>query len=519
MSSILKILNIQWGWVTPGTGNRNKSEQWNEHLRFLKQNNHPATKKLLVTHCGWWVDCDASNAVRRITGDNPEPDRSLTPLDKPSLNDLKKHIDNGCVEYIIYPYAACVAEATTGEGLLRSFRLSRDIALKNFENSPRVLMNHDAVYGLGWGTVQMPQIANIIGISISIGMNDETVEAPDGTRMRMLGRNPWREIEHFGKGLWEIIAYAKELAPSIKLFDNLDKWKFANPAVCDIELEAIAIDEYLKEVPAASICDSRTIGTKNWYGGTIDSLLQEQYAKSVEVRLPALEALAVLSGNHNSKIQEQITDLWKKSFILMDNHTLWQCHNYKAHYLPESQYLYDEMVALEKHLLGSESTTNEENIATFNPSPWKRNLIVEHGRNQYEFKNMPGWSSSSIKSSIKPTKKSDDDPYSLVNDQVAYKLNDSGEVIAFTDNDGRVEFDGLGRLTRIHETPDESTISLDTGDFLRDFSGSAALTTEIDLDDFLVDEVDFEVLDIVGDAFLMEVERIGHMVNQSVLNK
>ena len=64
----LDVAMIQWGWITPGTNDYLRLEQRDKHLEFLARPVTPASRHLLLMHCGWWLDSAARPAVRNLTG-------------------------------------------------------------------------------------------------------------------------------------------------------------------------------------------------------------------------------------------------------------------------------------------------------------------------------------------------------------------------------------------------------------------------------------------------------------------
>lgn len=496
------VLQLQWGWITPGTGDANRHEQSDAHFAFLAAPATPHTRHFLLTHCGWWLDRDATPAVRDLTGRNPEPNRHVTPCGPEVIRRLRRHMRGGRLDFAVYPYAACVAEATTGEGLLRSLRMSRDIAARQFGRVPRAVLNHDFTYNLDWGAAQMPAIARLLGFDVILAMEDGLVRGPDGVTLRVLGRTPMREIMHLGTTRARPVFHPLELTQNITFHRYLPEWQREFPALAKIDFRAVPLEEYLRRVPATALFDSREMGAKSWYGGTIDSLVQEQNAKSVEIRLPAIEALALLAGRPETAAR--LTDLWKKSFILMDNHTLWQCHNYKAHYLPESFKLAKETAALEATLLRPAKSSRAAMV--FNPTPWARDLVVEDGARTLRVPNVPGWGARAVARVAAPNR-TDRDTRTLANERVTYKLNARGEVVEARTAEGVRRFGGLGRLMRIHESGRPQRRIVRAGATLH-VEGALSAATEINLRGNPQEYVTLEIPDLVGAAFLLQAERL-----------
>jgi hypothetical protein len=513
------VFQLQWGWITPGTGESNRHEQSDRHFEFLSGPVTPYRRHFLLTHCGWWLDRRARRGVRDLTGRNPEPDRALTPCGPEVVRELRRHARAGRLDFAVYPYAACVAEATTGEGLLRSLRLSRDIARGVFGKPSRAVLNHDFTYGLDWGAAQMPRIARLLGFDLILAMEDGIAVGPEGTRVRVLGRPVMRELMRLGFAGRAPIFHPLELTQNIHWHENLGKLRAEFPALGDVELRSITLGEYLRRAPAKRLFDSRVMGAKGWYGGTIDSLAQEQNAKSVELRLPAIEALAVLARRAGPPVREEIEDLWKKSFILMDNHTLWQCHDYKAHYLPESAKALGEALALERGLLAGVGRPGARGplccaagvgstVAFFNPVPWAREVVVETGGRTLAAGRVAGWGVAvreAAECAVAP--RADDDPFTLDNGRAVFRLNRRGEVVEIGRGGRRQRFKGLGRLMRIHEAGGAERHALRAGQRFR-IEGALSASTEIDLRGEMVEKISFEMAGLGGAAFVLQSERL-----------
>lgn len=501
------VLQLQWGWITPGTGEENRFKQSEKHLEFLAEKATPATRHFLFTHCGWWLDRKVSPAVRNLTGQNPEPYRALVSCGPKVVRALCEYVRKGRLEYVVYPYAACVAEATTGEGLLRSLRMSMEIASDLFGRTPRAILNHDSCYNLEWCAAQMPQIARLLGLRFILAMNDGYVRSPDGATLRILGRMFPRPFVRWALAGNKPLYYPLELAQSVAFHRDFPKRQRENPTLAGLKLRAVTLDEYLRRVRPEKTFDALKMGTKGWYGGTIDSLAMEQNVKSVELRLPAVEAFAVLVGRHRAAIAARLSDLWKKSFILMDNHTLWQCHNYKAHYLPQSFKLLDEAAGLEAELLNPPKSVRST-VMVFNPTPWPRDLVLEEGGKSLLVRDVPGWGARAARCSFAAQKRGNHDVLTFSNDRITYRMNDLGHVVGIRTKNSRQEFAGLGRLLRIHEKKRIEKRLLKPGEPFSGFEGALSASFEIDLSRNPCSRITFKMTGLEGEAFLLQSRRL-----------
>jgi|GEM_PF-7028550 len=509
----LEILWGQWGWITPGTNQYLRHEQLDNHLAFLAQEVTPLREHMMVCHCGWWWDVDISEDVKRLTSGNPEPHRALEPTDRRSLKALARYVKNGRVEPIAYPYAACVTEATTGEGLYRSLRFSREIIKKAFGVTPAILTLHDGVYCLDWTTVQQPQISTLLGFKTLWSSIGGSVKGPDGSTQKMVFNEPHVNFGWYKKGDEQRVhGGLLEMHSQMGLVEKIEAGDEKYAAMDQFSVRSVTSERYLSRNKYPRVYDSRKMGSKSWYGGCIDSLLIEQNAKSVELRLPAVEALAMQSSGRSSrKLQQTLADYWKKSFILMDNHSLWQCHNYKKHFLPQSAKLSEAVQQTEEELLGGRSKGRGRNLAVFNPTPWKRDLIFNDGNRNRIAKDVPGWGTATLDrpGSNVVAGRQDNDPYTLSNGRVTYRLNEQGEVVSVKSDTGTQRFSGLGRLLRIHDKPQNEQMRINAGQTLKGIEGSASASVTVKVPKRVAGRSMQVVVDeVCADAFIIQADRL-----------
>lgn len=508
----LAVLVTSQGWITPGTNEYLRVEQLDKHLAFLREKVTPFTRHMILCHCGWWLDDGLRGDVLDLTATNPEPNRAMRPAGRAALRALAKYVAAGRLDFFIYPYAANVAEATTGEAMLRSLRAARDLNRQKLGVKPRLMAIHDYFYSLDWGAAQMPQMAAILGFDAILANAEGAVRAPDGTVVRLVGAAKTTSELLLGQAdPRRPHLFAQELHGSLETARMIGDPN--SPLTRDgvVDLKAVRLDDYLKLAPRKPIHDSRVMGSKGWYGGAIDTLLMEQNAKTVDLRLPAIEAVAVMMGTINRTTLEQINRLWKMSWILMDNHTLWQCHNYKAHYLPRSFAVKAQMEATEQALVAPRRRSDQPSkAAVFNPVPWKRDAVVTVGKTSVVARNLPGWSVSTIDTRAAAARRVPDrNTTTLANGRVRYTLNTRGEVTACERHGKRgIEreaFAGLGSLVRICEQPDGTEHQLRTGERL-DVEGAVSLETVVDNLNPRGWRTSFEMADLVGTAFLVQMD-------------
>lgn len=496
----LRVLQLQWGWITPGTCASHRRGQWDAYRRFLARPVRPESLRLLLLHCGWWLDAGASAWLRDLTRRNPEPNRSLQPCRGRDLAFLRAPIRSGRIEPVGYPYAACVAEATSGEALLRSFRFSLEIMEAAFGVRPRVLMNHDAVYGLDWGCAQMPQVARLLGISLLVAGVNGTVVTPDGTAVCAFGSTaPWHRALQAARSGGKPVFFSMELHQHLRFLDELRGGSL--PIRLRAPVETVGLDAYLAENRAPRRLDARGLGTKGWYGGVTDSLLIEQNVKGVELRLPAIEAAAALRGPVPAAIASRLVDLWKGVFVLMDNHALWQCHDYRRHCLPRSARFAREAADLEQRVLGHDPSGRRAFV--FNPVPWRRHVLLETPRGVMVARDVPGWGTAeAVRVDAKVRAGG---ARRLQVGSCRYDLNARGEVVRASVSGPPREFAGLGRLVEVREKPSRERVFLSGGEAVHGLEGSVSVSREVEIPRGW-SEAWFSAA-VEGEAFLLQVER------------
>lgn len=505
----LRLLQIQWGWITPGTTESHRAAQSSAHLRSLNKGFGKATRHQLFVHCGWWLDGGMSGAVKVITAGNPEPNRALSPASPAYLKKLGENVENGRLEYVAYPYAACVTEATSFEGLLRSLRFSRDVARRVFGKNPRVYMGHDGVYDLDWGTPQMPHLVKLLGGEFIVSGKEGVLVAPDGTATETFGyEKSLFEIAKHPSSLLQPAVFCMEMHEHLRHMDELNEGThFLNRAL-NVQANAVTLDEYLgsRKTPQRR-WDSARIGSKGWYGGIIDALVLEQMVKSVELRLPALEALAVFNPPARAReFQRKLSDLWKQSFVLMDNHLLWQCHQFKPHYIQCAGKLAAACEKMEQMTVGGRGTAKPDLV--FNPAPWRRSGVVREKEGDVFLDELEGWSARQAKPAARTPlifKKSS--PCILQNDLVRYDLGPKGEVKKLRIKGEAAKKVEWGKILRVVEGKSKVSRNLPYGAEIP-YVGCAKLIAEVDLKNERCFDGFLELGAIRGDAYLLKAERI-----------
>jgi len=507
--SKLRLLQIQWGWITPGTTESHRRAQSNAHLKLLNKGSYKAAEHLLFVHCGWWLDAGLSPSVRAITVRNPEPNRALAPASPAYLKKLAQSVASGRLEYVAYPYAACVTEATTFEGLLRSLRFSRDIARRVFGKNPRIYMGHDGVYDLDWGTPQMPHLIKLLGGEFIVSGKEGFLVAPDGATVRTFGyEKSFYEIAKNPASLNQPAVFCMEMHEHLQHIEKLKRGThFLNKAL-NVQADAITLDEYLESSPSSGSRRNATrIGSKGWYGGIVDALLLEQIVKSVELRLPALEALAISGvSNQGAELQKKISDLWKGSFVLMDNHLLWQCHRFKPHYIRHAWKLASDCEKMESAAVQGSGPARS---LAYNPTPWRRSAVIKRKAGDVLVNELDGWSARDIKpagAAALTSKKSS--PFVLHNDLVRYTLGAKGQVKEIRLKGDAPQKVKWGTIFRTVEEKSRISRNIFCGGPEIPYVGCAKLTAEVDLSHERCFEGILELSDIQGDAYLLKAERI-----------
>lgn len=508
----LRCLQIQWGWITPGTTASHCARQSRPYLDALEEGEVPATRHFLLVHCGWWLDSGMPRSVRAICAENPEPNRALAPAPPSYIRRLARLVRSGRLEYVGYPYAACVAEATSGEALLRSFRYSRDLAAKIFGAVPRVYMNHDAVYGLDWGTVQMPQILRLLDGRYLISGKNGAVVSPDGTAVETFGyERSFYDLAKDPDSLEKSRVYCMELHQQVGQMKKFHRGEHFVPRMLGVEVEALTLDEFISDRRGErrSWVASR-LGSKGWYGGVTDSLVIEQLVKTVELRLPALEALALQNGHGrlSAKSTRGLDALWKKSFVLLDNHLLWQCHRYRPYFLDHALRLRDEAGAFERSVF----TGGGGARTLFNPAPWFRDLIVSDEREDILVKGVPGWGTGDVDGSVRRAASRagspSDSPFHFEFAGTRWLLDESGAIQQVARGGDVMDTGGWGALMHLQEKAIGEERPCDPGGKALRHRGCVSFQCSVDLSAKRTFSGFLELGGFQGDAYLLRAERV-----------
>lgn len=508
----LRCLQIQWGWITPGTTASHRARQSTPYLEVLEEGEVPATRHFLLVHCGWWLDSGMPRPVRAVCAENPEPNRALTPAPLSYLRRLARLVRSGRLEFVGYPYAACVAEATSGEALLRSFRYSRDLAARLFGRAPRVYMNHDAVYGLDWGTVQMPQILRLLDGRYLISGRNGAVVAPDGTTVETFGyERSFYDLAKDPESLEKPRVYCMELHQQVGQMKKFHRREHFVPRMLGVEVEALTLDEFVSQRNGE--CRSwaaSNLGSKGWYGGVTDAMAIEQLVKSVELRLPALEALALQNGHGRLTVKNTrgLEELWKKSFVLLDNHLLWQCHRYRPHFLHHALRLKDEAGEFERSVFSGGGAVR----TIFNPVPWSRDLVVSDEREDVLVKAVPGWGASAVDGSAPRAAaragSAADSPCDFAFGRTRWQLDESGSILRVARDGHVLDPGGWGALRHLQEKAVGEERPCDPGGKALRHHGCVSFQCSVDLSAKRTFNGFLELGALRGDAYLLRAERV-----------
>lgn len=448
MKKNLNVLFFLWGWITPGTGRANLREQGNDFSDYLKQKPNSRTAKQLVTNCGWWFDKTLSKKLQDLTRLNPENNRNICSRDNNLISLMRQCIEKKRIEFVVYPYAAMVSDAVSGESLLRSFRASREIALKQFNIQPDIMINHDGPYDLDWGCPQLPQIAHMLGFKFIIGSENAKVVTENGCEIRMFGRQELQE--YFSKLRPMPAGYvfsSHELHEGIKYHQNFQSISKSDPIYDHLNFKSVNLAEYLKYHKSVQKLSAEEIGTKSWFGGMMDTLVMEQYLHSTELCLPGIEAIANIKPLGIEALEKTILDLWKNIWILLDNHIMWQMHDYKKHYLPKAKELFDSIGKISHDLLSDKKAKQE---ALYNPVAWEQDLLYLVGGKTHFIEKVPGWSIVPLQSEPLKLNVVQKNILSLSNDNTQVTFNKNGEISKLIER-GRIVSKNTGFLKAVAE--------------------------------------------------------------------
>ena len=518
----LDLAQLSWGWITPGTTTQLRLRQEEGFLRFWKKWGSHRNCRFAFTHCGWYFDRHPGAAVARLTRQNPEPFRNARPVSEKLVALWRVALRKKHLEFVVYPYAGCVAEATDGETLLRSLRLSREAAIAALEACPAGLLNHDAPYGVNWGAEQMPQIARLLGLEYLVAGKTGIIDALDGGEIPCVGSSSSL------LGILRAMAQDPQRTPRFVSWEMHDHLHFLDQMFSGdhplLKMQPVKLHSLMREefqsgsAHAPARFPAGELGGKGWFGGLVDALMIEQAVYRAQRLLVAGETRSALLGARPANPKKRI-EQWKRSLILTDTAILWQCHDYRRHYRIEAEKLLHE-------IHGQETGGKFTGVGrVFNPVSWRRggvlwddSLEVPVGMHS----GLDGWQTDRLQSVPALKRQLFLKSVVLPGASAEYRLDAKGGYWrgpgpgpgkgrrAVTDPDAM-----SAGIQRLEETPQERVLSLVSGAAPLSFTGNALLEIDWKLSPHSPPTYLFrlECAEILGDAYLLECEYLDLLGN------
>lgn len=326
---------------------------------------HPQCR-FAFTHCGWYLDMNMPASLRAMTAGNPEVALRSQPVSPQLAGMWKKALAKRQLEFVLYPYAACVVGAMDGEALLRSLRYSREAAERTLGVRSCGLIIHDAPYGLNWGTEQLPQIARLIDVPFLVSGRCATVEALDGSSMPCVGsdRSLVGTIRDLAAGPAKVRPQVLEMHDHLHFLGGMLEGTHPLLKQHPLQLRSYSLSSGLPQRSRPRL-PATDLGNKGWFGGLMDAIAIEQHVFQTQQMLLALEILQATGGGDTLAGDSQLRLWWKQSLVLADNHILWRAHDYRAHYLPCAEKLQRQVRAV----------LPRSSRVIFNPLCWERSGV------------------------------------------------------------------------------------------------------------------------------------------------
>ncbi len=470
----MKLIDIHWGWITPGVGQANRRRQLDLYMDILdaRMAEGKSGDRFYFTQPGWVLDIEQSEAVRRITVTSPEKGKADGPMRPEQLERFKKAVSRGQLVYVAYPYSGAVVEGMVGEAVLKALRLSKEIAERHFGVKVTGFFVHDGPFQLDWNTPMIPQIAVLAGLTHIFGKTLAVIESPDGTRLPMLGQ----------PSIGTDLLYTGTEAPHLPVHMGELRGRFGE-LTCATSAEV----EALLTAPALPVVSAEAIRTKGWYGGA--PLVMQQQAAMRRTDL----ALAVLGFNHALRGETaDLADLWKRSLVLQDCHLQWLLADVAAHYLPLARELETELIGRLTQLANIDQqpdpratlapdTRNLTPAFAFNPLPHRRSGVLRSGDRFVACVDMQPASTAPLRSDAETSVHAT--TTAIENNRIRVELGSTGEILSVHDRSGKCLYHGrANRLRHWVNRPAQGEFLLRAMNVWEEpFSGNIRLETEVDI--------------------------------------
>ncbi len=452
---MMKLIDIHWGWITPGVGQANRRRQLDLYMDILEARQERG-ERFFFTQPGWLLDIGQAGAVRRITTTSPEPGKADGPMRPEQLERFRAAVRRGQLVYAAYPYSGAVVEGMVGEAVLKALRLSHELAADHFAMAPEGFFVHDGPFQLDWNATMVPQIGILAGFTHICGKNLAIIESPDGSRLPMLGQ-PANGTD---------LLYTGTEAPHLPVHMNELRERFGELACATAaEVEALLTD------PTLPVVSSQAVRTKGWYGGAPLVMQQQAALHRADLALGVLAFNQVLRGDATD-----LDDYWKRSLVLQDCHLQWLLADVDAHYLPLARELETEV--RQRLSLAPASCTPSH---AFNPLPHRHSGVIRSGDTYLACTDVAPASTVSVATVADDVVRAT--PSMLENNRIRVELSPMGEVLAVFDRAGAVLYRGQANQVRhwINRPAQGEFLLRAMNIWEQPFSGSIRLETEVDV--------------------------------------
>lgn len=452
----MTLIDLHWGWITPGVGQANRRRQLDLYMDILDAR-RDAGDRFLFTQPGWLMDLDQAEAVKRITTTSPEKGKSDGPMRPDQLERFKEAVRRGQLVYVAYPYSGAVVEGMVGEAVLKAYRLSRAIAAGHFGTPPSACFVHDGPFQLDWNAPMIPQIVRLAGFTTLVGRTLGVVECPDGTRLPMLGQ-PLEGTR---------VLFTGTEAPHLPVHAAELRERFGDLACATADEVGSLLDD-----PALPALSSEAVRTKGWYGGAPLVMQQQAALRRADLAIGLLAFNGALRGEVGD-----VDDLWKRSLVLQDCHLQWLLADVGSHYLPLAR----ELEAEVRHRLQNSEPGSQPPSLAFNPLPHARSGVVRSGETYLAFANVAPASTAPVvpaaDSAVRAT------ATSLENNRIRVELDSSGRILAVRDAEGTLRYAGAANQIRhwVNRPADGEFLLRTLLAWEEPFSGNIRLETEVEI--------------------------------------
>lgn len=422
--STSKLIDVHWGWITPGVGQSNRKRQLDLYLDILEAR-RTRGERFYFTQPGWLLDIEQSDAVRRITAETPEKGKADGPMRPEQLARFRAAVQRGQLVYVAYPYSGAVVEGMTGEAVLKSLRLSKQIAERHLGGEVKDFFVHDGPFQLDWNAPMIPQIGLLSGFTRLFGRTLARIAATDGSVLEMLGLPAeGSELLYTGTEAPHLPNHIEELTVR---FGNL------------VTASAADVDALFADRPLP-IASAEAIRTKGWYGGAPLVMRQQAALRRTDI------ALSILSFNHALRNENgQLLDFWKRSLVLQDCHLQWLLADVATHYLPLAEHLEKDVREMFTAVTDTSTSHDQAPNHVLNLLPHRRSGVIHIGEKYLACREMPAASSSSlteVEATVRAT------TVSLENNRIRVELGPAGEILSVHERNGKTLYAGVANQVR-----------------------------------------------------------------------